>query len=66
MIKGLEHFPYEERLNNVDLFSPVKRRLREDLINIYKYRKGGGRQMDEATLFLVVCSDRTRNIWTLH
>ena len=61
MIKGLEHFPYEERLNNVDLFSPVKRRLRGDLINIYKYRKGGGRQMDEATLFLVVCSDRTRS-----
>ena len=61
MIKGWENLPYEGRLGDLSPFSLEKRRLRGDLINIYKYRKGGGRQMDEATLFLVVCSDRTRS-----
>jgi len=32
-----------------------------DMINVYKYQKGGERQMDEASLFLVVCSNRTRS-----
>ena len=45
----------------MDLFSLGKRRLRGDLINVCKYLKGGGRQMDEARLFLEVCSDRTRS-----
>jgi len=61
MIKGLKHVLYEERLSNLSLFSLGKRRLRGDLINVYKYLKGGGRQMDEARLLLVVCSDRTRS-----
>ena len=60
MMKGLENLPYEERLSNLGLFSPGKEGLREDLINVYKYLKGGGRQMDEAQLFSVVCSDKTR------
>ena len=38
-----------------------KRRLREDLINVCKNLKGGGSKMDEARLFSVVCSDRTRS-----
>jgi len=58
MIKGLEHVPYEERMSNLGLFSLERRRLRENLINVYKRLKGGGRQIDESRLFSVVCSDR--------
>ena len=61
MIKGLEHLLREERLSNRDPFSLGKRRLSGDLINVYKSVKGGRRQMDEARLFLVVFSDRTRS-----
>ena len=31
------------------------------MINVYKYLKGGGRQIDEARFFSVVCSDGTRS-----
>ena len=47
MIKGLEHFSYEERLRQVRLFILEKRRLQGDLTAAFQYQKGAYRKSGE-------------------
>lgn len=57
--KGLEHLSDEKRLRDLGLLSHGKRKLWEDLINSYKYPKGG---VKESQTLSVMPSGRTRDI----
>jgi len=40
MVRGLEHVSYDKRLKVMGLYSHVQRRLRGDLIEVYKILNG--------------------------
>ena len=60
MIRGLEHLPSEERLRDMGILSPEKRRLKGNLINTDNYFKSSC-QEGKSRLLSVMPSNRTRD-----
>lgn len=56
-VKSIENMLYEECLRKLGLFSLEKRTLREQLITLLSYLKGGCREV-EVGLFYCACSER--------
>ena len=50
VVKGFKKMKYKERLKHLGIYSLEKRRLRGDLIEVYKIRYGKER-VDKATFF---------------
>ena len=59
MTRGLEKFPYKDRLRELGLFSLEKRRLQGDLIAAFQYLKGAYKQ-EGSQLFKMVDNSRIR------
>ena len=59
LINGLQNLPYHKRLSKLNLHSLEKRRLRGDLIEVFKWIKGYN-QGNIGKMFYVEKSDRTR------
>lgn len=59
MIRGLEHFSYEDKLKELGLFCQEKRRLQGDITVAFQYFKGILKH-EGNQLFTQVNSDRKR------
>ncbi|KAF7242764.1 Protein O-mannosyl-transferase TMTC1, partial [Varanus komodoensis] len=60
MVQGLETLPCEERLRELGVFSLEKKRLRGDMISLYKYLKGCHKEEGQ-DIFLLMPDWRTWN-----
>ena len=60
MIRGLETKLYEERLKELSMFNLEKRRLREDMIALFKYLKGCHTEEGQ-DIFSIITECRTHN-----
>ena len=59
MLPGFDGLSYKERLDRLGLFSLERRRLRGDLIEVYKIMRGTD-QLDSQYLFPKVGESKTR------
>ena len=60
MIRGVENKPYEGRLKELGMFILEKRRLRGDMIALFKYLKGCHAEEGQ-NMLLIIPECRTRN-----
>lgn len=60
MVRGLEHFLFEDRLEDLGLFCLEERRLQRDLIVTFQYRKGAYKKNGEGC-FSRVCHNRIKD-----
>ena len=60
MVEGIRNFSYERRLKFLKLHSLEQRRVREDLIELFKWVKGFNKS-DVRKVLTISSQDRTRN-----
>lgn len=63
MIRGPEHLLSWERLRELQLCSPERRKLRDNLIHVYKYPYEGSDEDRVRVCSLVIVTDWTRKNW---
>jgi len=65
MIQATEHPPCEDRLRELGLFSPEKRRLQGDLIAAFQYLKEGCNREGNRLFSKAYCGRKSGNVFEL-